>query len=132
VTDRDRQRLAGVSPILIERLDRVLVAMAALGFPMMPTDGLRTVEQQRALYAQGRSAPGPIVTYADGVEKKSNHQAHTDGMGHAVDCCFLIDGKPSWDAHLPWKVYGAAAEALGLKWGGHWDRLSDLPHVELV
>lgn len=131
MTEQQRQRLLGVHPDLIVRVSRVLAAMEALGFVMMPTDGLRTVEQQRALYAQGRTVPGPIVTKADGVDKRSNHQAHDDGFGHAVDCCFVVNGKPSWDAHLPWKAYGALAEAVGLTWGGHWQSLHDLPHVEL-
>lgn len=132
MTERDLQRLDGVHPELVAKVARVLSAMDALGFPMMVTDGLRTVEQQRALYAKGRSVPGAIVTYADGVEKRSNHQPHIDKYGHAVDCVFLIDGKPSWDLTLPWHAYGAAAEALGLTWGGSWSKLADLPHVELA
>ena len=43
MTDRDRQTLAGVHPQLVEKLTHVLAAMDALGFPMMVTDGLRTV-----------------------------------------------------------------------------------------
>lgn len=131
MTERDRQKLVGVHPQLVEKVEKILAALDALGFPMMVTDGVRSVEQQKALYAKGRTAPGPVVTYADGVEKRSNHQPHIDKLGHAVDCCFVVNGKPSWDAHLPWKAYGAAAEAHGLTWGGSWTRLADLPHVEL-
>lgn len=132
MTDEQKQRLAGVHPVLLDRVDRVLTAMTALGFPMMPTDGIRTDDQQRALYAKGRTTQGPIVTNCDGVEKRSNHQPHADGLGYAVDCCFVVDGQPSWDARWPWKAYGAAAEAVGLRWGGDWNSLHDLPHVELT
>lgn len=118
-------RLAGVDPEVATRVQRVLDAMAALGFPMVVTAGLRTVEQQQALYAQGRTAPGRIVTYADGVRKPSHHQS-----GRAVDCVFLVDGKPSWAEGHPWAAYGACAEAVGLTWGGRW-KMRDLPHVEL-
>lgn len=131
MTPRDTARLAGVHPTLVARLERVLEAMAALGHPMQVTDGLRTVQQQRRLYAKGRTAPGAIVTYADGELKKSNHQSKDDGLGHAVDCAFVVDGRPSWDVALPWQAYGACAEAVGLTWGGRWERLRDLPHVEL-
>lgn len=131
MTDRDRQKLAGVHPLLVEKVTRLLAAMDVLGFPMLVTDGVRAVAQQQALYAQGRSAPGHIVTYADGVEKRSNHQPRLDTFGHAVDCCFLVNGQPSWDVGLPWKAYGAAAEALGLRFGGSFINLHDLPHVEL-
>ena len=98
---------------------------------MVVTDGVRTTAQQVALYAKGRTAPGHIVTHADGVRSRSNHQTKADGFGHAVDCVFLVDGQPSWDLHLPWSLYGAAGEALGLTWGGRFTTLHDFPHLEL-
>jgi len=121
-----------LAPRLRDGVPKILAAMSALGFPMMVTDTLRTTEEQRALYAQGRTVPGPIVTKADGVIQRSNHQPHADGFGHAVDCCFVVDGHASWDGRLPWKAYGALAEALGFAWGGNWQSLHDLPHIELL
>lgn len=123
-------RLVGVHPDLVAKVLKVLKAMEALGFPMMVTSGLRTAEEQARLYAQGRTAPGKKVTNADGVRKKSNHQAREDGFGHAVDCAFVVDGKPSWNERLPWAAYGACAKALGLTWGGDWRSLRDMPHLE--
>lgn len=113
------------------RVEQIINAMAALGYVLTVTDGLRTLKQQRSLYAKGRTTPGPIVTYTDGVVKKSNHQAK-DGFGHAVDCAFRVGDTVSWDARMPWKAYGACAEALGLRWGGTFTKLHDLPHVELT
>lgn len=124
-------KLLGVHPTLVAKVTRILNAMDALGFPMRVTDGVRTTEQQQALYAQGRTAPGAKVTNADGVVRKSNHQAKADGFGHAVDCCFLVNGKPAWSDTLPWTLYGAMAQALGLTWGGNWQSIKDRPHVEL-
>lgn len=137
MTDHDTLKLAGCAAELIRRVGLVLDAMTAIGYPMMVTDGLRTVGQQQALYALGRTSAGAIVTNADGLpvsqggHGRSNHQAAIDGFGHACDCAFVVNGSPSWDARLPWKAYGAIAEALGLKWGGDWAALHDLPHVEL-
>jgi peptidoglycan L-alanyl-D-glutamate endopeptidase CwlK len=131
MTPRDTARLVGVHPSLVERVARVLDAMAALGHPMLVVDGRRTADQQASLYAKGRTKPGAIVTHADGVRMRSNHQAHTDGFGYAVDLAFLVDGRASWDIAQPWQAFGACAEALGLTWGGRWTRLADLPHVEL-
>lgn len=119
-------KLDGCDPGLVERVSRVIAAMTALGFPMRVTDGLRTDAQQQALYAQGRSAPGPVVTHADGITKRSKHQD-----GKAADCAFWIDGKPSWSSTLPWDAYGACAKAVGLRWGGDFKSLKDRPHVEL-
>jgi peptidoglycan L-alanyl-D-glutamate endopeptidase CwlK len=110
-------------------VDRVLAAMAALGAPMKIVQGLRTVEEQQALFAQGRTKPGKKVTNCDGVRKKSNHQASSDGLGRAVDCAFVKDGKVVWEG--PWEKYGAAARAEGLIWGGDWKGLIDRPHIEL-
>lgn len=119
-------KLTGCHDDLKEKIGRVLIAMRALGWPMIVTDGLRTLTEQQHLYAKGRTTPGPIVTNADGVQKLSNHQS-----GKACDCCFYVGGQPSWDARLPWKAYGSCLEAVGLKWGGNWQSLHDLPHAEL-
>jgi peptidoglycan LD-endopeptidase CwlK len=125
-------RLEGVHPVLVAKVTKILEAMNILGFRMVVTAGVRTVEQQQALYAQGRTRPGNIVTYADGVEKRSNHQPYADGFGHAVDCVFLDEhGRPTWDESKPWHLYGACAQSLGLTWGGVW-KMADKPHVELV
>lgn len=131
------KRLDGVHPDLVARVQLILDGMKLLGFPMMVTDGVRTLKRQQELYAQGRTQPGKIVTNADGVTRKSNHQAKADGYGYAVDCCFLvdIDGDgdldPTWDKARPWERYGALAQALGLVWGGAWTGFVDKPHIEL-
>jgi peptidoglycan L-alanyl-D-glutamate endopeptidase CwlK len=120
--------LDGVHPVLVEKLQRVLAAMEALGFPMFVAQGVRTLEQQRDLYARGRTIDGHIVTNADGIRHKSNHQVADDGYGHAVDCAFRDD---PWGEHRPWAAYGACAQAVGLRWGGAWTSFIDRPHVEL-
>ncbi len=119
-----------VHPRLKVAVEGILAKMMELGFPMIVTDTLRTLEEQQALYAQGRTKPGKIVTRADGVKNKSNHQAKDDGFAHAVDMCFLVGSKPSWDPKLPWSKYGEVAKSFGLAWGGDWTK-PDLPHIEL-
>src|SRR5258708_5641128 len=106
-------KLAGVHPQLVADVQTLTVQLAAQGFRLHVTDGVRTTAQQQALYAQGRTVGGPVVTNADGVVKRSNHQPHADGWGHAVDCCFLdAVGQPSWDAtRYPFAQYGALAKA---------------------
>lgn len=128
MNEHDLRKLTGCEPQVAEKLDRVFAAVeAATGYLMMVTDGFRTAEQQKILYAQGRTTPGRIVTHCDGVHTLSNHQS-----GRAADCCFIKDGRPSWDEHLPWHVYGEAAKAEGFHWGGDWpEPKTDKPHVEL-
>lgn len=121
--------LTGVHPELVRRVDMVLAAMSALGHPMRVVQGLRTTAQQQALYGQGRNGdPRPVVTKADGVLHRSNHQVHADGLGHAVDCAFAT-GEPFAESH-PWSCYGACVQAVGLSWGGSWPT-PDRPHAEL-
>ena len=125
MTARDRKRLGASDQRLIEKVDRVLQTMAAIDAPMMVTGGARTASQQRALYVMGRSKPGKIVTNADGVNRKSQHQ-----RGRAADLCFLTpEGEPTWEG--PWDLLGATAEQEGLVWGGTWRSFPDRPHVEL-
>ncbi|HYE78038.1 MAG TPA: M15 family metallopeptidase [bacterium] len=123
-------KLDGVKAEVAAKVRQLLKAMELLGHPMLITDAFRTTEQQQLLYAQGRTTPGPIVTHADGLRRRSKHQ---DGV--AVDLTFWhvgADGvaRPCWCAKHPWLLYGEAGKALGLKWGGDW-KSPDRPHLEM-
>lgn len=124
-------KLHGLDDALVGKVKVLLAAMDLLGHPMIVTDGYRTPEAQAALFAQGRTTPGRIVTYADGTTKQSRHQS-----GRAVDCTFLHPDdqgtlRPCWCEKHPWLLYGEAAKALGLRWGGEWRAFPDRPHLEL-
>lgn len=121
------------------RLQRVLDQLAAAGTPFRFHEGFRTVERQQWLYGSGRPGvalgrPGAIVTNADGVTLRSNHQGNgAPGSGRAADCYPLRDGRviiPAASDPL-WKAYADAARAHGLTAGLYWPRLRDAPHCEL-
>jgi peptidoglycan L-alanyl-D-glutamate endopeptidase CwlK len=88
--------------------------------------GTRTYAEQDALYAQGRTKPGNVVTKAKGGF--SNHN-----FGVAFDVG-IFDGKRYLDN-------GPAAEAAykalaklrpdELDWGGNWISIQDNPHYQL-
>jgi peptidoglycan L-alanyl-D-glutamate endopeptidase CwlK len=120
------EKLLGVHPVLALKVRRILDAMRALGFEMIVTDGVRTTQEQQALWRRGRTEPGKKVTNADGVTTISKHQTR-----RAVDCCFLVNGVASWAESNPWALYGAMARAIGLTWGGDFTSIKDRPHVEL-
>lgn len=128
MTDRDRARLNGVHIALVQAITDVFLEMDRLGSPMFVVEGMRTVARQVALYAQGRSMPGAVVTYKDGITHRSNHQPHSDGAGYAVDAGFI--GIDPFAMSHPWEQYGEALERRGITWGGRW-KMSDLPHAEL-
>jgi peptidoglycan L-alanyl-D-glutamate endopeptidase CwlK len=100
------------------------------------TDGLRDTEEQQKLYAQGRTEPGAIVTYTDGIINKSKHQPKADGYGYAVDLYPYIDGKVQLTNIAAMTTIAAhirqTADRLGIavEWGGNW-KMRDYPHYEL-
>lgn len=128
MTDRDKVRLAGVHPILISHVSNILSK-----FPMFVVQGVRSVQQQALLYAQGRDGKGgKVVTNCDGVKTRSNHQVHPDNLGHAVDLAFTPTSllPDPFDQKHPWQDFGTYAKSLGLIWGGDF-KLVDLDHIEL-
>lgn len=131
LSDPHRLRhLRGCHPELAWRVAALLGALEREGHFAILTQGVRSVAQQQALYAQGRTRPGKIVTNCDGISKVSNHQPKGDGYGYAVDVAWrLDDGTITWDG--PWELLGTLAAAQGLEWGGNWLRFPDRPHLEL-
>lgn len=94
--------------------------------------GLRTIEEQNELYAQGRTKPGKIVTNA-----KFGQSYHCYGL--AFDFAFLVNGKEiSWDTNKDWdkdlipdwmEVVNVFKSA-GYAWGGDWKSIVDKPHIQ--
>lgn len=82
--------------------------------------GFRTFAEQDAIYAQGRTTPGKIVT-------NSPAGASWHCYGLAVDVCpFTIDGM-SLDWKYDFKKFVPISLKYGLTWGGGWN---DFDHFE--
>jgi peptidoglycan L-alanyl-D-glutamate endopeptidase CwlK len=81
----------------------------------------RTFEEQAVLYAQGRTAPGKIVTNAQPGQSYHNY-------GLAFDMVFKVNGEWSWSGD--WDKLGALAKKYGFEWGGSWARFPDRPHLQ--
>ena len=123
-------RLRGCHPDLKARVVTLIATLEQQGLDLVLTQGVRSVAQQQALFAQGRSKPGKIVTNCDGLVKVSNHQPKADGYGYAVDVAWRIDGVITWEG--PWYRLGVLASEHGLIWGGSWLNFPDRPHLELT
>jgi peptidoglycan L-alanyl-D-glutamate endopeptidase CwlK len=94
------------------------------------SSGRRTAIEQNVLWQQGRTTPGPIITYRDGYIVESTHQ-----RGMAVDFFAYIDGGANYDAGnlaLIAMCFAEAADALDLKWkwGGNFTSIFDGAHFE--
>lgn len=100
-------------------VDQFKSEMAALGLPVRIAEVRRSRERQAALYAQGRTAPGPIVTGT----LNSKHI-----LGRAFD--FDFEDREYQDDQDAWDLAGEVGEWLGLVWGGRWS-LQDYRHLEL-
>lgn len=132
-----------------------LAAKEELGLHIIFTQTLRTEEEQRALYAQGRMPlhevnalrieanmfpikedENNIVTKAKTI-KDSYH-----GYGLAFDIAItdLTGKKIKWDSSSDWNndgiddwsQVGKLAERIqGLEWGGNWSSMPDPPHYQM-
>ncbi len=133
---QSRARLKGVHPQLVRVVERA-IELTTVDF--MVLEGVRTPQRQRELYAQGRTKPGPVVTWT----LTSNHFVKADGFGHAVDLCpWPVDWTDLKKFDAISRAMFAAAEELGvrIRWGADWDRdgkprergETDSPHFELA
>ena len=111
----------GLDPQFARKLSLFEKKLADRGIKVVLTWGYRSIEQQNALYAKGRSAPGSIVTKARG-----GYSWHNFGL--AADYAFIVNGKVTWDG--PWSMFGKTARECGLEWGGDFKTLVDRPHVQ--
>lgn len=103
-----------------------LVRRCALnGLDVLITQTLRTEQEQNALYAQGRSEEGKIVT-----NLKYPDSAHCWGV--AFDFCRNEGGREYDDSDGFFKSVAAIAKPMGLSWGGDWSKFPDKPHLELT
>lgn len=102
-------------------LDRLRLMLAAMNGDYVATCGTRTFAQQARDYFQGRTMPGRIITHAP-----AGLSAHNYGL--AVDFVRMVGITPSW-AEADYEALGAAAEAVGLAWGGDFTFV-DAPHVQ--
>lgn len=100
--------------------------------------GLRTKAEQDALYAQGRTAKGKIVTNA-----RFGQSYHSWGL--AFDFVIMYDKDNngtyealSWDTNYDfdkdgvkdWQEVVKPFKALGYTWGGDFHSIVDSPHIE--
>ena len=115
--------MAGIDDRLID-IAELAITLSPIDFGIPSSGGLRSIEDQAALYTSGKSK-------CDGRTNKSYHQT-----GKAIDVYGYVDGKASWDTlHLTTiataMLQSSAQLGYELKWGGLWKSWQDMPHFEL-
>lgn len=110
--------LDDLTPDTRDAADRLIAYALDRGWKLNITFTKRTCEEQNALYASGRTMPGPIVTNARGCVSWHVH-------GRALDA-YLPKGATEAD----YATLGAFWKQLGGYWGGDFPGLKDLGHFE--
>lgn len=99
------------------------------GIDLLITSTYRDLEAQAEIYAQGRTKPGRIVTWADAGQSLHNYRV-------AYDVVPLRAGKPVWGTkeadRILWLRIGELGEQVGLEWAGRWPRRREFPHFQYL
>ncbi len=109
-------------PVVRDSVQKVLADLRSANIPLFVFEAFRSPERQAYLYAQGRTRPGPKVTFAE--PWRSYHQ-----YGLAVDLVFNGPGRWTWDEPRKgmWKRMHEIGERHGLM------PLSfETPHLQLA
>lgn len=118
------RKISDLTPVAALAATRWLAECTVAGFDVLVTSTYRDNESQNALYAQGRTTPGPIVTNAKGGQ--SIHQTRT-----AIDFVPMKHGKCQWNDVAAYKAIGEIAERNGFEWSGRWKTFKEIGHIQL-
>ena len=121
INSRDLNELL---PQVKTKVNAFIESCKQAGIDILVTSTYRDNESQAALYAQGRTAPGKIVTNAGPGDSFHNHRC-------AIDVVPLVNGKPDWDgSHPVWAEIGRLGKEAGLEWAGEWVHFKELAHFQ--
>ena len=112
-----------LAPPVKQRAEAFIAAAKARNIDLLVTSTYRDNESQDALYAQGRTAPGNIVTRAKAGQSWHNWRC-------ALDVVPLVNGKAIWDDQAIWKQVGEIGKSCGLEWAGDWVTFKEFPHFQ--
>lgn len=123
------RNLADAHPELARRFQLAVDAHVADYGPdpqIKPICVYRSREEQHDLYAKGRTAPGPIVTYA-----RAGQSLHNYLPAFAIDYGFFSGGAYWGDSRYDsyYRRFGAMLAKFGLQCGFTW---GDLGHIQPI
>jgi len=115
-------------PVVRAKAEAFIASCKVAGIDLLVTSTYRDHESQAALYAQGRTTPGHIVTNAKPGQSYHNFQI-------AMDVVPLVNGKPVWDTSTPadaalWNKVGELGEKAGLEWANRWKTFHEIAHFQ--
>jgi peptidoglycan L-alanyl-D-glutamate endopeptidase CwlK len=117
------RKLEDLHPKVKVLAERFVASCAKQNIDVLITSTYRDGESQNALYAQGRTAPGKIVTKAKAGQSFHNWKC-------AFDFVPIVNGKAQWNDTALFTKCGEIAEAVGLEWAGRWKTFKELAHCQ--
>jgi peptidoglycan LD-endopeptidase CwlK len=123
IDERSARNIATLAPTVRPLAEKLIETAKAAGINAKVISGTRTYAEQNAIYAQGRTTPGKIVTKA-----RAGQSWHNFGIAFDIGI-FSADGKTYYGESKDYKTVGKMGEALGLEWGGSW-KFVDEPHFQ--
>jgi peptidoglycan L-alanyl-D-glutamate endopeptidase CwlK len=131
---RTIENLGSLNKKALAKLDRFLVIVESImtpkGVKVEVISGLRSWSAQAALYAQGRTKPGKIVTKARPGNSWHNYGLAID-LGLFKNGIYLDESKPA-EADKLYSEIGRIAEVNGIEWAGHWKSFQENPHFQIT
>lgn len=115
--------LKDLDPVVYPKALAFVAACKKAGIDVLITSTYRDHESQAALYAQGRTKPGKVVTNAKPGQSWHNWRC-------AFDFVPLVNGKAQWDDLETFTQCGEIAESVGLEWAGRWKRFKEMAHCQ--
>ena len=116
--------LSDLNPKVAAMCSEFINRCKAKGIDVIITSTYRDAESQTALYNQGRTTPGKIVTNAKAGQSFHNWRV-------AFDFVPIVNGKCQWDDKNLISTCGNIAEELNLEWAGRWSgKFKELLHCQ--
>ena len=115
--------LKDLDPYVAGLAKQFIAACKKQGIDLLVTSTYRDNESQNALYAQGRTKAGRIVTNAKAGQSFHNYRL-------AFDVVPIVNGKPQWNDFRTFQKIGAIGKSVGLDWAGDWKTFKELAHFQ--
>lgn len=117
------RKLDDLHPKVKTLCQNFIIACDEAGIDVIITSTYRDFASQNALYAQGRTTAGKIVTNAKAGQSFHNFKV-------AFDFVPILNGKAVWNDAALFTKCGEIAEKCGLEWAGRWKRFREMAHCQ--
>ena len=121
------QSLNSLHPYVASLANNLLELCNTNSIDVVIIAAFRSWDEQDAVYAQGRTKPGDIVTDAQGGDSYHN-------WGLAFDCAPVENDMVAWENTDKFLAMGVLGQQAGLEWGGNWTsyaiNIVDMPHFQ--